>query len=272
MAALMHKHGGVCFVDFAASAPYIDINMHPENPEERLDAVYFSPHKCLGGPGSSGVLVFDSTLYRNTVPDISGGGTVDWTNPWGEHKYHDDIEAREDGGTPGFLQTMRTALALTLKNEMTTARILAREHKLLSRLWKAFESIPGLHVLGGTSLPRLGIVSFVLSGLHYNLVAALLNDRFGIQVRSGCSCAGTYGHYLLNLTREVSEAIKTRVLGGDMSVKPGWVRLSLHPTMTDEELDFVINAIRQVAENGTEWAKAYHYNATTNEFEIASLS
>jgi selenocysteine lyase/cysteine desulfurase len=266
MAALMHKHGGVCFVDFAASAPYIDINMHPENPDERLDAVYFSPHKCLGGPGSSGVLAFNRSLYRNTVPDISGGGTVDWTNPWGEHKYHDDIEAREDGGTPGFLQTMRTALALTLKNEMTTTRIQAREHQLLTTLWKAFKTIPGLHVLGGTALPRLGIVSFVISGLHYNLVAALLNDRFGIQVRSGCSCAGTYGHYLLNLTRELSEAIKTRVLGGDMSVKPGWVRLSLHPTMTDEELDFVIEAIRQIAENGMEWAKSYRYDPATNEF------
>ena len=95
LARLMHQHGGLCFVDFAASAPYVEINMHPEDPLEKLDAIFFSPHKFLGGPGTSGVLVFDSRIYTNKVPDHPGGGTVFWTNPWGEHKYFDDIEMRE---------------------------------------------------------------------------------------------------------------------------------------------------------------------------------
>ena len=119
----MHEYGGLAFIDFAASAPYDEINMHPDDPFEKLDAIFFSPHKFLGGPGSSGVLVFDSSIYDSKTPDQPGGGTVDWTNPWGEYKYIDNIEIREDGGTPGFLQAMRTALALELKN-------LRREDKL----------------------------------------------------------------------------------------------------------------------------------------------
>ena len=123
LAAVMHEVGGYCFVDFAASAPYVSMNMHPESEAERLDAVFFSPHKFLGGPGTSGVLIFNSKLYNNRVPDQPGGGTVDWTNPWGEYKYIDDIERREDGGTPGFLQAIRAALAIRLKEQMGVENI-----------------------------------------------------------------------------------------------------------------------------------------------------
>ena len=105
IAQLMHQAGGKCFVDFACAAPYVEIDMHPDLPDGDLDAVFFSPHKFLGGPGSSGVLVFNHSLYNRSTPDNPGGGTVAWTNPWGEHKYIDDIELREDGGTPAFLQT-----------------------------------------------------------------------------------------------------------------------------------------------------------------------
>ncbi len=114
VAEIMHDHGGYCFVDFACSAPYIDIDMRPQNPKQILDAIYFSPHKFLGGPGSSGILIFNAALYHNRVPDNPGGGTVDWTNPWGEHKYLEEIEAREDGGTPAFLQTFKVALCIQL--------------------------------------------------------------------------------------------------------------------------------------------------------------
>ncbi|MCK4361313.1 MAG: aminotransferase class V-fold PLP-dependent enzyme, partial [Bacteroidales bacterium] len=131
LAKIMHKYGGVCFIDFAASAPYIDINMHPDDPMEKLDAIFFSPHKFLGGPGTSGVLIFDSSLYDNPAPDNPGGGTVDWTNPWGEYKYIDDIELREDGGTPGFLQSIKIALCIELKNKIGTDNIRKREEELV---------------------------------------------------------------------------------------------------------------------------------------------
>ncbi|MBI5768443.1 MAG: aminotransferase class V-fold PLP-dependent enzyme [Verrucomicrobia bacterium] len=267
IAGLMHRAGGVCFVDFAASAPYIAIDMHPAaRPDESLDAIYFSPHKFLGGPGTSGVLVFNKQLYHNRVPDNPGGGTVDWTNPWGEHKYFDDIEAREDGGTPGFTQAIRTALCVRLKEAMGVAHILAREHELLALVWDRLTAIPGLHVLAGEHRDRLGIISFYIDDLHYNLAVRLLNDRYGIQVRGGCSCAGTYGHYLLHVSREHSRAITDRIDHGDKTEKPGWVRLSFHPTTTDEEAEFVVDAITAIAAHHRAWAADYTYDPSTNEF------
>lgn len=266
MAKMMHQHGGLCFVDFAAAAPYVDINIHPADPLEKLDAIFFSPHKFLGGPGTSGVLIFDSQLYKRQVPDNPGGGTVDWTNPWGQHKYIEDIELREDGGTPGFLQAIKTALAVNLKDEIGTKNILAREHELLETAFDRFDKIPSIHILAQETKNRLGIISFYVEDIHYNLMVKLLNDRFGIQVRGGCSCAGTYGHYLLHVDPTRSKHIADKINHGDLSEKPGWVRLSLHPTMTNEELDFVLNGIEEVISNVKEWSKDYTYSSKTNEF------
>lgn len=266
IAAIMHQNNGLCFVDFACSAPYININMNPENSDEKLDAIYFSPHKFLGGPGSSGVLIFDSKLYTNKIPDNPGGGTVEWTNPWGEHAYVSNIEAREDGGTPGFLQTIRTALCIQLKDSMGVDNILKREHELIDIIWDELKAIPNLHILANNIKNRLSIISFYVDDLHYNLAVKLLNDRFGIQTRGGCSCAGTYGHYLLNVDKDFSHSITSEISCGILDKKPGWVRLSLHPTSSNEELDFVIHAIKQMCQNHVEWSKEYHYDSKTNEY------
>lgn len=267
IAEIMHLHGGLCFVDFACSAPYIDINMRPENKLRHLDAIYFSPHKFLGGPGSSGILIFDPTLYKNRVPDNPGGGTVDWTNPWGEHKYIEQIEAREDGGTPSFLQTMRVALSIRLKEQMEVEKILQREKELLDIIWERMDKIPNLHILADNLRDRLGVVSFYIEDLHYNLGVKILNDRFGVQVRGGCSCAGTYGHYLLDVSQQFSRSITTRISIGDLSSKPGWIRLSIHPVMTNEEVIYLMDAVEELSKNHQTWAADYEYNACTNEFE-----
>ncbi len=266
LAEIMHEHGGYCFVDFAASAPYVDIDMHPENPMQKLDAIFFSPHKFLGGPGSSGVLIFCKSLYKNRIPDHPGGGTVAWTNPWGEHAYFDDIEIREDGGTPGFLQAIRAALSIRLKEKMGTGNIELREKYLVNRAFEGLGKIPGLHILADDVRDRIGVFSFYIENVHYNLVVKLLNDRFGIQVRGGCSCAGTYGHFLLQVDRETSHKIVEKINRGDLSMKPGWVRLSLHPTMTDEELDYVIHALEEVVKNVDIWKKDYTYDPASAEF------
>ncbi len=266
MAKIMHEFGGVCFVDFAASAPYEKIDMHPDNPLEKLDAVMFSPHKFLGGPGTSGVLIFDASMYKNEVPDAPGGGTVDWTNRWGKYKYVDDIEAREDGGTPGFLQSIKTALCIDLKNQMGIENIEKREKELLTRAFNGLDKIKGLNILADNVRDRLGVISFYIDKIHFNLVVQLLNDKYGIQTRGGCACAGTYGHFLLEVSYEQSKEITEKINHGDLSEKPGWVRWSLHPTMPDSEVDLMIHALEDIVENIETYKKDYSYNNHTNEF------
>jgi selenocysteine lyase/cysteine desulfurase len=271
MAKIMHENRGLCFIDFAASAPYVNIDMHPDDPMKKLDGIYFSPHKFLGGPGSPGVLVFDSSLYHNAVPDNPGGGTVDWTNPWGEYKYVDDIEAREDGGTPGFLQTIRASLAIKLKEEMGVDNILMAEEILKDYALNELRKISGIKILANNVDERLGIISFYHERIHFNLMTRLFSDRFGIQVRGGCVCAGTYGHFLLEVSYEKSHEITQKINHGDLSEKPGWVRLSLHPTMTRADVDYFIKSLRDMIKNIDLWKKDYIYNSKRNEFEHFSI-
>jgi selenocysteine lyase/cysteine desulfurase len=266
LAKIMHENNGYCFVDFAGSAPYVDINMHPSDEQEQLDAIFFSPHKFLGGPGSAGVLIFSKELYKNETPDSPGGGTVKWTNRWGGYSYFSDIEVKEDGGTPGFLQGIKAALAVTLKEKMGTEKIHERENELIRLAFGRLSDIPKLHILADNIKERLGVFSFYIDNIHHNLITRLLNDRFGIQVRGGCSCAGTYGHFLLNVDFTMSKEITDKIDAGDLSLKPGWVRLSLHPTMTNDELLFITDAIKQTIENISEWRKDYDYDRHTNEF------
>jgi selenocysteine lyase/cysteine desulfurase len=266
VAKLIHRYHGLCFVDFACCAPYVAINMHPENEDEYLDAIFFSPHKFLGGPGSAGVLIFNNSLYKNTVPDNPGGGTVSYTNPWGQHDYFDDVETREDGGTPGFLQTIRIALAIQLKEKMGVQNIKQREDEINALVFQTLEGLPGVKILAPNHKERLSIFSFYFEKYHFNLVVKLLNDRFGIQARGGCSCAGTYGHFLLNVDQDTSKRIKDQILQGCNTEKPGWVRLSFHPTITSEELKFICDSLQDLSIHIEEWSKDYHYEATKNDY------
>jgi selenocysteine lyase/cysteine desulfurase len=285
LARLMPEYGGWCFVDFACSAPYVDIDMHPGRVGDAirgdgqeadpdggvgadLDAIYFSVHKFLGGPGTPGVLVFNRKLYGNRVPDQPGGGTLLYSNPWGGREYIEDIEAREDGGTPPILQGIKAGLCVRLKEEMGVAPMREREAEMVGRLMERLSEVAGIEVLAANQRKRLGVVSFVVKGAHYHLMVKMLNDRFGIQARGGCSCAGTYGHFLLGIDRERSEGIRDAVLAGDLQSKPGWVRLSLHPTMTDAEIDYITDAVESTVERYTEWEKDYAYDPARNEYSF----
>jgi selenocysteine lyase/cysteine desulfurase len=266
IARIMHTHGGLCFVDFAASAPYVEIDMHPADPSASLDAIYFSMHKFLGGPGTPGILIYNEMLCDNRIPDHPGGGTLLYSNPWGGREYVHDTESREDGGTPPVLQAVKAAMCIQLKEEMGIEKIRQREDELIDVAFARFQKITNIRVLQDNIKKRLGIISFIIDGLHYNLAVKTLNDRFGIQMRGGCSCAGTYGHALLKVQRSQSFDIWQAINSGDMSSKPGWIRLSLHPTMTNKEVEFIMDAIESTALNFRVWMVDYEYDAATNEF------
>ena len=200
------------------------------------------------------------------IPDHPGGGTVSWTNPWGEHKYLDNIEEREDGGTPGFLQVIKTALAIRLKEQMGVDNILKREKEITEYIFAELGKVASINILAPQHQERLGVISFFIDNLHFNLGVKLLNDKFGIQTRGGCSCAGTYGHYLLHVDEEKSHYLTNKITEGDLIQKPGWIRMSIHPTTTNAEIAYVCNGIKELAANHEQWGQDYEYNRSTNEF------
>lgn len=271
VAKLTHAQGGLCFVDFACSAPYVSIDMHPGEEGADLDAIFFSPHKFLGGQGTPGVLIFNKKLYKNLIPDQPGGGTVTYTNPWKHHEYITDIEHREDGGTPPFLQGIKAALAVKLKEEMGMQNMIKREEELLEIIFDKLPTIPGIQILEGQNRQRLGVISFIIKGTHFNLVVKMLNDKFGVQTRGGCACAGTYGHILLHVDEIHSFEILDEMHKGHLSCKPGWVRMSIHPVMTDEEVHYILDAIHEVAMNYHDWKSDYEYSEETNEYNHKSF-
>jgi selenocysteine lyase/cysteine desulfurase len=266
IAKLVHQYDGLCFVDFACSAPYVNINMHPAEKGAHLDAIYFSCHKFLGGAGTPGVLIFNKKIYKNTIPDQPGGGTVVYSNPWKVHEYITNIEQREDGGTPPFLQAIKAAMCIRLKEAMGVENMLKREEEMLRVIFARFAKMKNIEVLEGNIKKRLGVISFIVNGAHYNLITKILNDRFGIQVRGGCSCAGTYAHRLMQIEEARSYKILNAISSGDLSCKPGWVRLSIHPTMTNAEIDFMMDAIELAAVKFEEWSKYYTYAGEANEY------
>lgn len=268
LASILHQHGGSCFIDFAASAPYVAIDMHPSNPLEALDAIFFSPHKFLGGPGSAGVVVFNSALYKHRIPVQVGGGIVKWTDPWGGHSYVDGIGVREDAGTPAIIQGIRAGLAVEVKEQLDPELIQKRKAELLSRALDGLAFIPGITVLAAEQRVRQGIISFTVDDIHYALVDTLLSDFFGMQARDGCSCAGTYGHQLFEIDRVTSGLITQAIDAGDNSAKPGWVRVSLHPTTTDAELEKFLEALAEIVRDRKIFERYYCYQPANNSWQL----
>jgi selenocysteine lyase/cysteine desulfurase len=268
IARLLHRYGTLSFWDFAAAAPYVDIAMAPaDDPEAGLDAVFLSPHKLIGGPGTPGVLAVRRDLVANRVPSVPGGGTVAYVNPL-EHVYLDDPIAREEGGTPDIIGAIRAGLVFQLKQAVGVPLIKAVEDALLRRAVEAWSSEPAIEILGNLDAERLSIVSFVVrqpggNYLHHNFVVALLNDLFGIQARGGCSCAGPYGHRLLGIDIEHSHAFQHEIAAGCEGIKPGWVRVNFTYFLDETVADYIIEAVKFVARDGDRFLTDYRFDPPT---------
>jgi selenocysteine lyase/cysteine desulfurase len=266
LARILHRHRAFAFFDYAAAGPYVPVDMHPEgDPEAALDAVFFSVHKFLGGPRCPGLLVASRRLFTNRIPAEPGGGTVLYTSPW-NHRYLASIEHRETGGTPPIVQAIQAGLAFDLKAAIGTDRIERVEQAYLRRALAAWSGRRGLTILGNTETRRLGVVSLIFRKLHHNLAATLLNDLFGIQVRAGCMCAGPYGHLLLRIDERHSAAIRHRLDEGHIGEKPGWVRVSLSPTVSEEEFQTLLEAVDHLLEKGPSYESEYELHDETGEW------
>ena len=263
IAALLHRHGALSFWDFAAAAPYIGIRMGPAEAEgSHKDAIFLSPHKLIGGPGTPGILVVRKELLRNRVPAVPGGGTV-WYVSADDHHYVADPEHREEGGTPNIVGAIRAGLVFQLKEAVGTDVIRTAEESFIRRAIDSWSGNPNIEILGNPDADRLSIVSFTLRRggryLHHNYVVALLNDLFGIQSRGGCSCAGPYGHRLLGIDIETSHEFEREIGRGCEGIKPGWVRVNFNYFISEETFAYVVDAVHLVADEGWRLLPRYDF-------------
>jgi selenocysteine lyase/cysteine desulfurase len=271
IATILHEQGALSFWDFAAAAPYIDIEMYPGRDDGDTlaykDAVFLSPHKFIGGPSTPGVLVARRELFGNRVPDVPGGGTVAYVND-ADHAYLADPEHREEGGTPAIIESIRAGLVFQLKSAVGVENIRAAEDRFLERAVASWSEEPAIEILGNLDSERLSILSFVVrapSGryLHHNFVVAVLNDLFGIQSRGGCSCAGPYGHRLLGIDLERSHEFEREITGGCEGIKPGWVRVNFNYFLSDAVANYLVAAVRLVAREGWRLLGDYRFDVAT---------
>jgi selenocysteine lyase/cysteine desulfurase len=264
VSSLLHRYGALSFWDFAAAAPYVEIAMgsSADGGLDYKDAVFISPHKFIGGPGTPGVLVARRELFANRVPDVPGGGSVAYVNA-AEHDYHTEIEHREEAGTPAIVESIRAGLVFQLKQAVGHAEIGRREHQFVRHAISSWEQNDNIDVLGSHDADRLSIVSFVIrygdQFLHHNYVVALLNDLFGIQARGGCSCAGPYGHRLLGIDLDRSHGFQREISRGCEGIKPGWVRVNFNYFIDDATFDYIVDAVHLIADRGAMLLNQYRF-------------
>lgn len=274
VAEILHKNNAYACFDFAACAPYVDINMNKSR-MEYFDAVYIAPHKFIGGPGSSGILVINEKVYDNSIPPtVSGGGTVTYVSPYA-YDYINNVEEREMAGTPGIIQTLRAALAIELKDYLGLKNIEQKEKYYTKKVFERLSKNNNIEILGPRDADsRLPIFSIKLrykdKYIHPRFAAKLINDLFGIQTRAGCTCAALYGHRLLDISRENSLIYRYFIKDGITSVRPGWLRFNIHYVMTEDEVDFICEAVEFVANYGYLFLRDYVMNMKTGRWRHIS--
>ena len=265
ISALLHEHRALAVWDYTAAAPYVPIDMAPSRPGGRdwKDAVVFSPHKFIGGPQTPGVLVVRRNLVTGTVPTVPGGGTIAFVDPAGA-LYVDDPVAREEGGTPAIVESIRAGVVVALKDAVGADLIAEREDFWWQRARQRWSRNPAIEMLGDLDAARLPIVSFRIHRdgriLHHNFIVSLLSDLLGVQARGGCSCAGPYGHRVLSITPQRSAALRAQAARGYLGIKPGWVRVNFNYFISDTVGDFIIEAVDLVARFGHRLLTDYSFD------------
>jgi len=266
---LLKAHGALAVWDYACGAPYLPMTMDLAG-DTLIDALFFSPHKFPGGPGASGILVIRRDAVRALCPSAPGGGSVSYVSGWA-HDYYDDLVLKEEAGTPNILGDLRAALAIAIRDGVGTDVINRRGQRFLEKALSVWRKNERIVLLGHPTARRLPIVAFLVRDadggiVHHRLVTRLLSDRFGIQAREGCSCAGPYGHRLLNVDRTLSEDIRRQIHAGRILAKPGWTRLNFCHLLDDRSADTIIEAVDRLPEAADRLAAQYRADPATGNF------
>ncbi|AXC49198.1 aminotransferase class V-fold PLP-dependent enzyme [Paracoccus suum] len=251
--------------DFAGGAPYMALDMGAG-----MDAVVISPHKFVGGPGASGLLIIRRDATQATRPTLPGGGTVRFVSSEG-HDYSQNLEAREEGGTPNVIGDIRAALALIVKEAVGQDVIDARQQAGLAKARARLAGHPRIVMLDDRDVPRLPILSFRVrdgqgSFIHQQLATRMLSDLYGVQARGGCACAGPYVLKLLGADAAAAASMRAAILSGAELEKPGFVRLNLCWLAPDQEVDAILDAICDLAERAPALTARYSGDPTTAIF------
>ncbi|EGZ21995.1 hypothetical protein PHYSODRAFT_490065 [Phytophthora sojae] len=277
ISSLLHRHGALACWDYATCAPYVEIDMNPKDPLAFKDAIFFSGHKFVGGPGSPGVLVVKKKHMTNDVPTMPGGGTVVFVTEKA-HSYLKDTVEREEGGTPDILGSIRLGLAFALKQRVGAKTIMAVEHRRVQRVRESLDGIKHIVLLGrqSDSVDQLPVFSLMVRYgdrfLHHNFVCALLNDLFGIQARGGCQCAGPFGARLLGISKEHTTALGHAFMEKDEAIKPGVVRMNFPYFVDDAEVEYVLDAVNFVADHGWKFLPQYDFDLHTAAWRHTSCA
>jgi selenocysteine lyase/cysteine desulfurase len=267
ISAVLHRHGALAVWDYASAGPYLPIEMNPapdgaEGRPAYKDAVFLSPHKFVGGPGTPGVLVAKRRLFRNRVPTVPSGGTILFVSPT-RQSYHRDPAIREEGGTPAIVESIRAGLVFALKDAVGAEEIQRREHDFARRALDSWGRNPNLVLLGNPDRERLAILSFAVRHprglLHSNFVGALLSDLFGIQARTGCFCAGPYIHRSYPIDELWSRRMETEAVRGRLGAKLSFVRIGFNYFTSEEVFRYVLAAVHLVAREGWKLLPLYRF-------------
>ncbi|PZQ97777.1 MAG: aminotransferase [Cereibacter sphaeroides] len=271
---LLKAHGALSVWDYAGGGPYLPIDMRAGTDAEK-DAVVISPHKFIGGPGASGVLVLRRAAASRATPTLPGGGTVRFVSPW-THDYSTDVTVREEAGTPNVTGDIRAGLAFLVKQAIGQAFMDQRHEELRQRALRVWAANPNIEVLGNPAANRrLPIFSLRIRDprqgghVHQQLFTRMLSDCHGVQARGGCACAGPYAHRLLGIDEAQSARLRSAILSGEEMEKPGWTRLNLSALADDAKADLIIAAVDTLARKPYPMIESYSCDRTTARFRPA---
>lgn len=149
-----------------------------------------------------------------------------------------------------------------LKENVSQQTISEREHHITAKVNARLRQIKNLFLLGNNELPKVAIYTFVIKSklgkiLHPNFVCSLLSDLFGIQSRAGCQCAAMYGQKVLGIDLHLSREYKDALMSGQELLRMGFTRVNFNYFFSDEDIDYILDAIEFVCEFG--WLFLPHY-------------